>query len=392
MTRKGVTLPERAGHFQKANGYSIFLPNPLQEIEIEFDHDMARLISEASMALARLDGAALILPNPDLFVAMYSRKEALLSSQIEGTQASLVDVLEFEAEVSGDETPPTPRPDIQEVLNHVEAMNHGLTRLAELPVSNRLMREIHEILMRGVRGERRRPGEFRQNQNWIGPPGSSIDEATFVPPPVPQMNAAMSELERYIHEDDRHTMVLKCGLVHYQFETIHPFADGTGRMGRLLITFLLAERGALSRPLLYLSVFLKRHKEEYYDHLMRVRTDGDYEGWLKFFLRGIRQVSAEATETVRRVLDMKEEHEKLSLRVAPGAYGPQLVSAFLRQPAMTVNAAARAVGISYVTTNKLVSTLEDLGLLVEITGSRRNRIFLYRPYIDLLGGELPPEE
>ena len=345
------------------------------------------LLSQADRALGRLDGASEILPNPDLMVAMYSRKEALLSSQIEGTQASLVDVLEYEA--ADHERPP--RADVQEVLNHQRAMAYGLERLNHVPISNRLLKEIHAVLLRGVRGQDRRPGEFRRGPNWVGPPGCTIEEATFVPPPVPEMVEALADLERYIHErDDPTPLLLKCGLVHYQFETIHPFEDGNGRMGRLLITFLLAERKVLARPLLYLSVFLKRHKAEYYALLDGVRETGRYEDWLAFFLRGVREVATEATDTARRVLQMRAEHRDRVGAAIASAHAPHLIDVLLRAPAVSVKAAARHLDVSYQTANTLITGFQRLELVEEITGRERNRVFLYRPYLDLLGGELAP--
>jgi Fic family protein len=381
--------PYRAGRYVRQPGsFDAFVPEPLRPGMLRMDSKLARLLSDADRAIGRLDGAAAIFPNPDLFVAAYSRKEALLSSQIEGTQASMVDVLEYEMQEP--EGRPLP-PDVQEVVNHQRAMHFGLERLEELPVSNRLLREIHGVLMRGVRGERRRPGEFRRSQNWIGPPGSTIQEATFVPPPVPETEQGMADLERYINEDSETPILLKCGLVHYQFETIHPFEDGNGRMGRLLITFMLGEQRVLARPLLYLSVFLKRNKPEYYRLLNHVRDTGDYEAWISFFLRGVREVSIEATETAQRVLKMREEHIARALSEVNSAYGPPFVDHLLGHGATTAKAAARGLAVSYPTANKLISEFERLGLLEEVTGRSRGRVFVYRPYLDELGGALPPD-
>lgn len=270
-------------------------------------------------------------------------------------------------------------------------MVYGLDRLETLPISNRLIREIHAVLMHGVRGERRRPGEFRRSQNWVGPPGSTIEDAMFTPPPVPEMERAMADLERYINEDAETPILLKCGLVHYQFETIHPFEDGNGRMGRLLVTFMLAEQKVLARPLLYLSVFLKRHKQEYYQLLNQVRDTGDYEAWMRFFLRGVREVSIEATETAQRVLKMREEHVSMARSDVNSAYGTAFVDHLLGRGATTANASARELGVSYPTANKLISEFERLGLLEEVTGRTRDRVFVYRPYLDQLGGPMEPE-
>lgn len=349
------------------------------------DPELDTLLSAADRAIGRLDGAAAILPNPDLFVAMYSRKEALLSSQIEGTQASLVDVLEQEAE------PDRPaRPDVQEVLNHQAALWHGLERLRELPLSNRLLKEMHGVLMKGVRGGRTRVADFRRTQNWIGPPGATIEDAVFIPPDLPTMQRAMGDLERWLHEDTRTPILLKCGLAHYQFETIHPFEDGNGRLGRLLITLMLIEGGILAKPLLYLSVFLKRHREDYYDWLSRVRNRGDYEGWLGFFLRGVRDVSVEATDTARRILAMRTEHLALVQSGSSSRFAPMLLERLLEAPAISASQAAGRLDVSYPTANSLIAEFEELGLLREITGRRRNRVFLYQPYIDQLGGRFEP--
>lgn len=349
------------------------------------DSELDALLGAADRAVGRLDGAAAILPNPDLFVAMYSRKEALLSSQIEGTQASLVDVLEYEAAPAR-----PPHPDVREVINHREAMDHGLNRLNALPLSNRLLKEMHAVLMEGVRGGQRRVGEFRRTQNWIGPPGSSIEEATFVPPNVPTMERAMGELERWLNEDRETPTLIKCGLAHYQFETIHPFEDGNGRLGRLLITLMLVERRILTQPLLYLSVYLKEYRSTYYAWLDRVRTRGDFEGWLKFFLRGVRDVALEATDTARKVLALRERHLARVREESASRYAVPLLESLLRAPSVTANSASGRLDVSYQTANKLVAELEGMGLLEEVTGGQRNRVFVYRPYIDLLGGDLKP--
>jgi len=376
----------RAGRYLgKPGAPKSFAPVPLRPGMLRRDSELDTLLSAADRAIGRLDGAAAILPNADLFVAMYSRKEALLSSQIEGTHASLVDVLEQEAE------PARPaRPDVQEVLNHQAALHYGLARLAELPLSNRLLKEMHGVLMRDVRGGRSRVEEFRRTQNWIGPAGATIDEAVFVPPDVPTLHRAMGELERWLHDDTQTPLLLKCGLAHYQFETIHPFEDGNGRLGRLLITLMLIERQVLAQPLLYLSVFFKRHRADYYAWLNRVRDEGDYEGWLKFFLRGVRDVSVEATDTAQRILAMRNEHLELVQSASASRFAPMLLEGLLEAPAMTAKNAAKRLGVSYQTANTLIADLEKLGLLREITGGRRNRVFLYPPYIERLGGRFEP--
>ena len=387
MTKKNSDST-RAGRFHSsASGGGAFVPNPLAPGLVRMDTRLVRLLGEADRALARLDGMAEVLPNPELFVTMYSRKEALLSSQIEGTQASLVDVLESEAAGDG---APARRVEVQEVLNHQRALTHGLERLDSLPVSTRLLDEMHTVLMQNVRGQGRRVGQFRTNQNWIGPPGCSQEEATFVPPPVPAMKEAMSDLERYIHEDRETPILIKVALVHHQFETIHPYEDGNGRMGRLLITLLLVESGLLSLPLLYLSLFLKEHREEYYGLLNAVRFTGDYEAWIAFFLRGVREVALGASRTARAVLEMRARHMERVRDAVASAHGSDFVDALLRRPAMTVTSAAGDLGVSYGTANTLIGDFEGLDLLREITGRSRNRVFLYEPYMEVLGGRLEP--
>ncbi|HEY0839483.1 MAG TPA: Fic family protein, partial [Vulgatibacter sp.] len=298
----------RAGRYvRQPEGYRAFFPAPLPpEPSVQIAGELQRLLSEADRALGRLDGSVQTLPNPDLFVYMYVRKEAVLSSQIEGTQSSLQDLLAAEAHVLGRDRPR----DVDEVVNYVRAMKHGLARLSELPVSVRLIREIHTELLRGVRGSHLTPGELRRSQNWIGPGGCTLAEATFVPPPPAEVPAALGALEAFLHREDDVPLLVKIGLAHAQFETIHPFLDGNGRVGRLLITFLLCERGVLYKPVLYLSHYFKRHRQRYYEALQAVRDDGDFEGWLAFFLRGVAEVSVEAADTARRILELREAHRR----------------------------------------------------------------------------------
>jgi Fic family protein len=345
-----------------------------------FDAEMLGALSKADRALGRLDGATETLPNPDLFVFMYVRKEAVLSSQIEGTQASLLDVLEVEARLK------TENPfDVEEVINYVHAMNHGLDRLATLPISLRLIREVHERLMTGVRGGQRNPGHFRKIQNHIGPPGCTLQKASFVPPPPHRLADALSDLERYIHEGNSLPVLVRVGLIHAQFETIHPFLDGNGRMGRLLITLLLCEQQILQRPLLYLSYYFKRNRTEYYDRLQRVRDQGDWEGWLVFFLRGVFEVAQEATETARRIVGMREQHRATIMdRLGRNAGNALRVHETLfHQPIITVQQVAELAQVTYSNANLLVGHLVEAGLLREITGRKRNRRFAYQSYLNL---------
>jgi Fic family protein len=344
------------------------------------DVPMVGLLSRADQAVGRLDGVARTLPNPDLFVAMYVRREAVLSSQIEGIQSTLEDTLAFELDPSQRAVPE----DVEEVVNYVRAMNYGLERLTELPLSLRLIREIHAELMRGVRGADKLPGEFRRSQNWIGPQNAPLSRATFVPPPVPEMMAALYNLEEFLHEDDLPILV-RCGLAHAQFETIHPFLDGNGRVGRLLITFQLVHGGILHRPLLYLSFYIKRHKAEYYDRLMAVRQDGNWEGWLRFFLRGVAETAEEATATAEAIVHLQEEHRTLLQDEGLGLNGLKLLDLLFQRPLVNVNLVQEILDVrAFTTAGKLVERFEALGLLHEITGGQRNRVFRYTPYWQLL--------
>lgn len=346
---------------------------------------MWSLLSQADRALGRLDGSTEALPNPDLFVFMYVRKEAVLSSQIEGTQASLMDVLEFEA----DALEPGRPQDVEEVVNYVAAMNHGMERLKTLPVSLRLFREIHEQLLRDVRGSERSPGDFRRSQNWIGPPGCTLDTATFVPPPPHELQAALGNLESFLHDQSPMPVLVKVGLAHAQFETIHPFLDGNGRVGRLLITFLLCEKDVLKRPLLYLSHYFKQNRTAYYDLLQAVRDEGTWEEWLKFFLRGVFEVSQQATATARQIVNLREEHRQQLTENLRGstANALTLLENLFWRPVISVGHASEVTGLGYPNANKLVSKFEELGLLREITGQKRNRRFAYQPYLDLFADE-----
>lgn len=367
---------------RQIEGYEAFIPHDLPPVPpINFDDEMQGLLSKADRALGRLDGSVQSLPNPDLFVFMYVRKEAVLSSQIEGTQASLGDILEVEAHIFD----PTRPDDTEEILNYVNAMNHGLSRLQELPMSLRLIREIHERLMHGVRGQHAAPGEFRVTQNWIGPQGATLKNATFVPPPPSELPRMLGELEKYIHAEDHLPLLIRIGLIHAHFETLHPFLDGNGRMGRLLIAFTLCQQTVLQKPVLYLSHYLKSHRAEYYDLLQATRTNGDWENWLKFFLRGVAEVANEATETSRQIVTMREDHrQRLIEHLGKGAAnGLRLLESLYRRPIFTVANVADLLGMSPQAANNLTDRVEQLGLVNEITGNRRNRVFRYDPYIAL---------
>lgn len=372
----------RAGvYIKQSTGYRAVIPARLPPVPpIRMDSEMVRLLAEASLSLGRLDGVGALVPNPDLFVAMYVRQEAVLSSQIEGTQRTLEDVLKYELDPAGVAQPA----EIAEVVNYVGAMNHGLARLGDFPLSLRLIREIHARLMEGGRSAERDPGEFRRTQNWIGPPGATLLKARFVPPPVPEMNEALGDLEKFLHDTESLPALLHFGLVHAQFETIHPFPDGNGRVGRLLITLLLCQRGILRRPLLYLSHFFKKNRAEYYDRLMAVRESGHWEQWLKFFLRGVVEVSASATGTAHAILALQSEHRQVVLeKVGNVPLGQRLLDMLLQQPLVTVRMIEAQLDCAYVTANKLVEQFAALGILRETTGGQRNRQYEYAPYLAL---------
>lgn len=339
------------------------------------------LLERANLALGRLDGMTAVLPDTDLFLYMYVRKEALLSSQIEGTQSSLSELLLFERA----DLPGVPLDDVQDVANYVAAMDHGLARIREgSPISLRLIREIHEKLLSKGRGRTRQPGEFRRSQNWIG--GSRPGNAIFVPPPPGQVLDLMSDLEKFIHADTPAIPALiKAGLVHVQFETIHPFLDGNGRLGRLLITFLLCTEGVLKEPILYLSLYLKTYRQTYYDLLQGVRERGDWEAWLAFFLKGIAETSQQATATARELNELFEADRRRIERLGrPAASALRVHQRLQLNPIVAIPDAARDLGLSPPTVANAVRRLESLGILRETTGKQRGRLFVYNAYLDIL--------
>ena len=372
-----------AGRYvSQSTGYRAFIPTPLPpNPPVLISGEIQKLLSQADLALGRLDGSIQTLPNPDLFVFMYIRKEAVLSSQIEGTQSSLNDLLAAEASILTADSPK----DVDEVINYVHAMKHGLARLAELPLSVRLIREIHAELLKGVRGSRLTPGELRRSQNWIGPGGSTLNDAAFVPPPPEDVQGALGDLELFLHSPTEIPALIQIGLAHVQFETIHPFLDGNGRVGRLLITFYLCERGILHKPVLYLSHFFKRHRAAYYDNLQAVRDTGDWERWIIFFLRGVIEVSVEAAETARRILALREVHrEAVTTHMArAAANGHRLLQHLYERPIVSIAEVQEHLGTTYPAASNVVNRLTSLGILREITGYRRNRLFRYESYINL---------
>jgi len=371
----------RSGNFkQTATGYTAFYPTnlPPQPL-ITLDGDLQLLLSKADRALGGLNVVVTILPNPDLFVGMFIQKEALLSSQIEGTQSSLVDIL-------GADENHEPTADVGEVVNYVKAMRHGLKRLNidDFPMSLRLLREIHGILMQQVRGGKPNltPGEFRTMQNWIG--GSNPSNARFVPPPADVITELLNAFESYLHEDDDLPPLVRCALIHYQFETIHPFNDGNGRIGRLLIALYLVWQGVLEEPMLYLSAYLKAHQQEYYDRLTQVRKSGNYEAWIRFFLEGVCEVSHMVLETTKRVQALERTDSDRLISEGEGSHGVSLLRALLLQPVVMAKDVANIVDVGYTKANSLIATCERLGILKQISKGKRNRRFIYQSYVDIL--------
>jgi Fic family protein len=374
---------DRAGKFvTQSAGYKAFIPNPLPpDPPLVYDEELQALLSQADRAVARLDGITMVLPNPDLFIGMYVKKEALLSSQIEGTQASLEGVLEFEADL-------TPRGDIEgvlEVVNYIKAMNHGIQKLKEFPMSLRLIREVHKLLIEGTRGTHRSPGEFRRSQNWIGPPGATLNDAAFIPPPPSLVTQSMGDLENFLYEKDTTPPLVKMALIHAQFETIHPFLDGNGRIGRLLIAFYLVWKEILSKPLLYLSYYLKKYRSDYYSLLEKIRTEGAWEEWIKFFLKGIYVTSAEAAATAREIIGLKEKlHEELYSRSIASIYGVKFVDLLFAKPVINVGDVIQGLKVSKETGSELVRKFEAAGILAEITGKKRYRRYAFREYVAIV--------
>jgi Fic family protein len=343
--------------------------------------DFGALTEKATLALGRLDGVTSILPAPPLFLYMYVRKEALLSSQIEGTQSSLSDLLLFE----NDEIPMVPLDDVQEVSNYVAAMEHGLKRLGEgFPLSLRLIREIHDILLRKGRGSSKQPGEFRRTR-----PGNAL----FVPPPPEELGECLDKFEKFLHDGKLPTLI-RAALAHVQFETIHPFLDGNGRLGRLLITFMLCAEGALKSPMLYLSLYFKQRRKQYYDLLQAVRDRGDWETWIEFFLTGVVETANEAVETARQLLKLFEE-DRTSIRSSGrlAASTLRVHDLLQRQPIIGIVPASRELKVTHPTVMKAVANLQKLGIVREVTGRQRGRLFAYTKYMNILnrGTEIPKD-
>jgi len=379
-------MTDRAGtYINQPTRYRSFVPRPLPpDSPIVWTDDLLQTLSDADRAVGRLDGLARSLPNRDLFVAMYVKREAVLSSQIEGTQSSLDDILAFEVDAQGVEQPA----DITETVNYVKAMNTGITLLDTLPLSGRLIRAVHKVLLTDVRGQERSPGNFRTSQNWIGPAGCTLSTATFIPPHPDDLPETFGHLEFYLN-DNSIPPIVQAALSHAQFETIHPFLDGNGRVGRLLITLLLIEKGALSEPLLYLSLFLKANRTEYYDRLGAVRTRGDWEGWLKFFLTGVTITANDAAKVAHAVSELHNRNLRTASELGLGSYGPAFLDLLAEHPVVTVSFVAERLGASRTTAGQLLDKSATAGMIEETTGKKRNRIYRYSELIDLFSPDEP---
>jgi Fic family protein len=364
-----------------------FVPSPLPPVPPLELGAFLPLLDRANQALGRLDGLSTLLPDTELFLYLYVRKEAVLSSQIEGTQSSLSDLLLFENAGA----PGVPMDDVREVSNYVAAMQHGLERLRDgFPLSLRLIREIHGILLRGGRGATRTPGEFRRSQNWIG--GTRPGNATFVPPPPERLMECLDSFEKFLHDEDQKLpLLVQLGLIHVQFETIHPFLDGNGRLGRLLITLLLCARGALREPLLYLSLYFKTHRGRYYELLQRVRTDGVWEEWLEFFLEGAEATAKQAADTAVELIRLFDTDRKRIQVLGRSALSALRVHEFMqKKPLINIGVAARALNLSIPTVSAALQRLEELAIAKETTGKERDRIFAYTRYLEIVSAGTEP--
>lgn len=359
--------------------YQSFVPAPLPpNPPVELDRETVELLVKANKHLAVLEGLASHIPNVGLFVSMYVRKEALLSSQIEGTQATLEDVLDPMLDENTNR-------DVTDVINYIKATDYAIGQLHELPLCSRLIKETHAVLMQGVRGQEKSPGEFRYTQNWIGGQGSTLKNARFIPPTPGDMLDAMSDLEKYMNADDTLDILIRAGLIHYQFETIHPFLDGNGRIGRLLITLFLMEKGVLTTPALYISYFLKKNRIEYYDRLSEVRSKGNYEQWIKFFLQAIDESAEDATTAIDQLTALHNRNISEIETLGRSAKTMLRVYAYLEvNPIIDIKKTAAALSVSYNTIAKAVGSLMEIGILAQTDNASRNRIFAYTAYLEIL--------
>lgn len=375
MNRAGKCVDNLTGEAT----YQSFKPNPLPPVpEILLDEEIVKLVVDANRQLAKLDTASQLISNADLFISMYVRKEALISSQIEGTQCTLDDVLDPEVDMNANL-------DVSDVVNYVKATQYAIQRLENLPLCCRLMKEVHEKLMEGVRGQDKIPGEFRHSQNWIGPANCSLKDARYIPPNVQDMEEAMFDLERYMNENVEYDPLIRAALIHYQFETIHPFLDGNGRIGRLLILLYLMEQKVLSKPVIYISYFLKKNQVEYYDRISEVRRSGNFEQWIKFFLEAVSKAATDSLESIRQLSIL---HDKNIARLPISNRKKDNLRAvfeYIEQyPIIDIKKTAKELGISYNTAATVVKKLVELGILQETTNKARNRVFAYEEYLDIL--------
>lgn len=370
MQAADYRAPEAGKVIDTPQGYLAFVPAPLPP-KIDYSASLVRLLSLADAALSELSGLGQILPSPNLLIAPYLRREAVLSSRIEGTQASLAELLADEA----GQTTQAPAGDVHEVRNYVVALQYGIERLQTLPLSLRLVRELHQRLMQGVRGDRATPGEFRRSQNWIGPRGSTLANAAYVPPPPQEMNEALAQWENFLHRRDELPDLIQCALLHEHFEAIHPFLDGNGRVGRLLITLFLIERGRLSQPLLYLSEFIERNRLDYYRCLQAIRTDGDWNGWLHYFLAGVQWSAKRAARQALQLLALREE---MRAKLADEPRALKLIDSLFENPYIDAGRVASLLDVSLPTARKTLAALEKAGLVNETTGRAWGRQYLAR--------------
>ena len=373
MQRSGEYISNLSGEAM----YKSFRPAPLPPV-IDMDKEMVSLLTSATKALATLDTLSSYIPNMNLFVSMYVRKEALLSSQIEGTQATLEDVLDPLIEKNANQN-------VADVVNYIKATEFALERMNTLPLCNRLIKETHEVLMSGVRGQEKNPGEFRTSQNWIGAAGSSLKNARYIPPNPEDMINAMSDLEKYINSDDPLDLLIQVALLHYQFETIHPFLDGNGRVGRLLITLFLMEKKVLYSPALYISYYLKKNRIEYYDRMSEVRNKDNYEQWIKFFLNAIKESADESVDTIKKLSDLHDANIKKIDAMGRAAKNARAVFDYLEQnPIIDIGKTAEELNLAFSTVSLAVNRLVDAGILVQTNNANHNRVFSYEEYLAIL--------
>ena len=375
MKRAGIYVDNLNGEAT----YQSFKPNPLPPIpEIEMDGEIVKLLVDANKQLVKLDTASQLISNADLFISMYVRKEALISSQIEGTQCTLDDVLDPEVEANANL-------DVSDVINYVKATRYALKRLERLPLCCRLIREIHEVLMENVRGQDKTPGEFRHSQNWIGPANCSLKDARYIPPNVEDMQTAMSDLEKYINENVDYDPLIRAALIHYQFETIHPFLDGNGRIGRLLILLYLMEQRLIEKPVIYISYFLKKNQIEYYDRISEVRRTGNFEQWIRFFLEAVSKAASDSLEAIRQLSVLHDTNVEKLPKTTRSKDNLRAVFDYIEQyPIIDIKRTAKELEVSYNTVAAAVRKLVELGILQETTNAARNRVFAYEEYLAIL--------